>query len=711
MSQFVAERACHLNRENRSRQSVWGIGIIALLFVIAAIALQFLSWQGNRELHTVMEVVATLLAGVIGVLALARYYSKKNSVYLFLATGFLGTALLDGYHAVVTSSLLSYLMPSPPDSLIPWSWNASRTFLAILMTLMWGASKWEEKQGKTNPICEKCVYKVVGLLTLTSFFFFSCFPLPRAYYPEFFFGRPEEFIAALFFAIALFGFASRAVIKINAFETWLVWSLMVGFVAQAIVMSRSFRLFDLPFDLAHSLKIISYLLVLVGLLIEFHTLFHRLEESRTSLKKLSNSLVVQTDYANRMVLEAKAASVAKSQFLANMSHEIRTPMTAILGYADLLAGEEGLEKAPSERRDSILTIQRNAQHLLTIINDILDMSKIEAGKTVIEQIDVCPITVVEEVVSLIQSRAEGKGINLAVKYDTPVPAKIQSDPTRVRQILLNLLGNAIKFTEIGNVTIHVSADSSKQLLQMSVVDTGIGMTVEQRDTIARFEAFAQADGSTTRHFGGTGLGLRISNSLAQLLGGSIQVKSQWGKGSTFSVTVSTGDLTNTEMLLPMIINRQDHKTTVNEETLSNSSIKKPLAGLRLLLAEDGPDNQRLISFLLKKAGAEMTVAENGQIAIDKVNEAMMSGEHYDVILMDMQMPTLDGYKATTQLRQAGYTRPIIALTAHAMADDRQKCIEAGCDEFASKPIDQKKLINLIKMSVINDETAMSSFSR
>ncbi|VAX39590.1 hypothetical protein MNBD_PLANCTO02-2649, partial [hydrothermal vent metagenome] len=399
--------------KNSARPSFWKIGIISTLFVLSVITLQFFPWQGNRELHTIMEVIATLLATIIGVLALVRFYSKKNSVYLFLASGFLGTALLDGYHAIVTSNVLNYLMPSPPDSLIPWSWNASRTFLAIVMMLMWGVLKWEDTKGKSAPICEKCVYKMIGILTIASFFFFSCVPLPRAYYPEFFFGRPEEFIAGAFFGIALFGFAFRVVLRADSFETWLVWSLLVGFVGQTIVMSRSFMLFDLPFDLAHLLKIVSYLLVLIGLVVEFQTLFHRLDESRMSLQKLSDTLVEQTDYANRMVLEAKAASVAKSEFLANMSHEIRTPMTAIIGYADFLAGEEGLDKAPPERRDSICTIQRNAQHLLTIINDILDMSKIEAGKTVVEQIPLFPVELVEESISLIQSRAEGKGIQLA----------------------------------------------------------------------------------------------------------------------------------------------------------------------------------------------------------------------------------------------------------------------------------------------------------
>ena len=249
-----------------ARSSVLTVWIVAIVFILASVALQTVPWQGNRELHTVMEVVATLLATTVGVLSLVRFYSKRNNRYLFLATGFLGTALLDGYHAIVTSSLLQYVMPSPPASLIPWSWNASRTFLAILMTLMWLASKWEQKRGDVARIQEGLVYALVGAMTIASFCFFAFVPLPRAYYPELFFGRPEEFIAAVFFLAAMCGFMAQSDFRLDSFDTWLVWSLLVGFVSQAFVMSRSFALFDMPFDLAHSLKIVSYALVLTGLL-------------------------------------------------------------------------------------------------------------------------------------------------------------------------------------------------------------------------------------------------------------------------------------------------------------------------------------------------------------------------------------------------------------------------------------------------------------
>ena len=230
-------------------------------------------------------------------------------------------------------------------------------------------------------------------------------------------------------------------------------------------------------------------------------------------------------------------------------------------------------------------------------------------------------------------------------------------------------------------------------MRFRIVDTGIGMTPEQRETVARFEAFSQGDGSMARQFGGTGLGLRISNSFATMLGGSIHVESTVGKGSIFTLTVSTGDMNGVEFIESEKIPRQWEVQP--DQTVSNNSPKideiRPLSGLRILLAEDGPDNQRLISFHLKKSGASVTIAGNGRVAIEEIDTATAP---FDVVFMDMQMPELDGYAATKYLRKNGCTLPIIALTAHAMASDRQKCIDAGCDDYATKPINRQSLIEL-----------------
>jgi PAS domain S-box-containing protein len=391
--------------------------------------------------------------------------------------------------------------------------------------------------------------------------------------------------------------------------------------------------------------------------------------------------------------QAEASSRSKSEFLANMSHEIRTPMTAILGFADLLDTDGNLTNDPALATNAIQTIRSNANHLLTIINDILDMSKIEAGRMTLEHIDMSPAQIVEEVASLMQPRAIGKGIVVQLCYDTHLPVMIKSDPTRLRQILLNLVGNAIKFTESGGVCVHTSLNRDAKQMQFRVVDSGIGMTSQQCETISKFEAFSQADGSMTRQFGGTGLGLRISNALAEMLGGKIVVESEKDKGSTFTVTISTGDLEGISFIepekIPLLKNANGGKPhTIDGTSPAN---QQPLLGLRVLLAEDGPDNQRLISYHLKKAGAEVTIAENGRIAAELVEKAPLQ---FDVVLMDMQMPELDGYGATKRLRAGGYRRPIVALTAHAMEGDQRKCLDAGCDDYATKPINRQLLIEV-----------------
>ncbi len=393
---------------------------------------------------------------------------------------------------------------------------------------------------------------------------------------------------------------------------------------------------------------------------------------------------------------AEIASQAKSDFLANMSHEIRTPMTAILGYTDLLAEDGDIKQAPETRRETIATIRRNGQHLLTLINDILDMSKIEAGRMSVEQIPTSPSQLVQDVASLMRPKAMEKDLELKVEYRSEIPRQIISDPTRLRQIIVNLVGNALKFTEQGSVTIAVELlrDAEADMLQFRVVDTGIGMSPEQVQVLSRFEAFSQADGSTTRRFGGTGLGLRISNSFTELLGGALTITSEEGVGSQFTATVRTGSLAGVQMLDPETAAAAVQDQQALAEAPADATDAPPLEGLRILLAEDGPDNQRLISFHLSKSGAEVTIADNGQVAIDEVRAAT---QPFDVILMDMQMPVLDGYSAAGKLRDMGNLTPVIALTAHAMTGDRQKCLDAGCNDYLTKPIDRKKLISVCRM--------------
>jgi PAS domain S-box-containing protein len=400
---------------------------------------------------------------------------------------------------------------------------------------------------------------------------------------------------------------------------------------------------------------------------------------------------------------AQAASQAKSEFLANMSHEIRTPMTAILGYADLLV-DELRGDAHARTRDWVEIIRRNGAHLLGIINDVLDLSKIEAGKMTVERIACNPSHVVADVASLMRARAAEKGLAFDVDFATPVPEVIASDPTRLRQILLNLVGNAVKFTSRGGVRITVGmADVpgswAAQRLRFDVADTGIGMTPEQRAQL--FEAFAQADTSHARRFGGTGLGLAISRRLAQLLGGDIDVATEAGRGSTFSVTIDPGPLGGVRMVPPaeaiLPVSAPAAAAAPAGGGGGGATVDEPtLAGVRVLLAEDGPDNQLIISLLLRRAGADVTIVGNGREALGAVVASMEAKAPYHVVLSDMQMPEMDGYTAVAEMRRRGYDGPIIALTAHAMVGDRERCMAAGCDDFATKPIVRATLLGLVQ---------------
>jgi len=381
---------------------------------------------------------------------------------------------------------------------------------------------------------------------------------------------------------------------------------------------------------------------------------------------------------------AESASRAKSEFLANMSHEIRTPMTAILGFADILADE--IEKP--ELAKAVQTIKRNAEYLLRLLDDILDLSKIEAGRLYLEQVSCSPRALVEDVISLMKARADSKKVPLEIKYVGAIPATIATDPIRLRQILINLVSNAIKFTEAGGVKVVtwlVENAGHTPELRFDVIDTGIGMTEEEVDKL--FQPFTQADSSMTRRFAGSGLGLAISKRLAGMLGGDITVTSTPQKGSTFSVTVGTGPLAG----VPMLEGPTD-AAAARVQSAQPMAKPQPKLDCRVLLAEDGFDNRRLISLLLEKAGADVVVAENGQIAVEKT---LAAASPFDVILMDMQMPIMNGYTATRELRSKGYTGPIIALTAQAMSGDRQKCLDAGCDDYLSKPIDRHKLSGMV----------------
>lgn len=378
---------------------------------------------------------------------------------------------------------------------------------------------------------------------------------------------------------------------------------------------------------------------------------------------------------------AQQASAAKSAFVANMSHEIRTPMNAILGYADLLL-DSG--QSAADKRNHAQTIRRNGKHLMGILNDILDLSKIEAGKINIEQVACTPNEIFEDVIGLMAPKADQRGIGLAFNARGELPEQMKCDPTRMRQVLLNLIGNAIKFTERGEVGLTVEFLTDKDgsiTLRCDVTDTGIGISDSQLDQL--FKPFSQADESTTRKFGGTGLGLAISTNLCKMLGGELSCTSSLGNGSTFTATFKVQAVS------------ESTPSKALDDSAARASITDALKDNRVLIVEDGPDNQRLFKHYVTKAGAKAELAENGELGLEMALKAWQDGEPFDIVLMDMQMPVLDGYNATRQLRDAGYDLPIFALTAHASAHDRDKCLAAGCTDYLSKPVDRQQLIQLV----------------
>ncbi len=431
----------------------------------------------------------------------------------------------------------------------------------------------------------------------------------------------------------------------------------------------------------------------------------RTEHATFKLAHLQSTLAMIKEREERLALEAnrlateeflraaEKASQSKSEFLASMSHEIRTPMTAILGYAEeLLAGVE-----EPEALEAASVIKRNGDHLLAVLDDILDISKIEAGRLEVHKTPCSPHEILLDTVSLMEKRAEAKGVGLKLELIGEVPDLVVTDPKCVRQILINLLGNAVKFTEKGEIRLLADfrlAKDHPSRLQFEVIDTGIGMSAEQVERL--FQPFSQADVSIARKYGGTGLGLAISKRLAEMLGGDLTVQSTLGIGSRFTLVfeaaceASTGEVHGV---------RQDAIWQVRSR--EGTERTEPLRG-RILLVEDSPDNQRLISALLRKAGAEIEVVSDGLDALERLLpkatalESETAQPRFDLVLMDIGLPRMDGLEATKRLRAAGVSLPIVALSAHAFEGQIQTAKEAGCNSYLVKPIGRRQLVEAIR---------------
>ena len=399
-------------------------------------------------------------------------------------------------------------------------------------------------------------------------------------------------------------------------------------------------------------------------------------------------------------LKAEAENHSKSEFLAHISHELRTPLTAVLGYAELLSAE----LIDAQHREYAQIIQRNGRHLLNLLNDILDLSKIAAGKLELDRQQVMLTELVTEVESLMTVQAAAKNLAFSIAYDGQVPAVILTDPTRLRQILINLLGNAIKFTDQGSVELRValqtaSADSPTQL-RFEISDSGPGISAADQERL--FEPFVQGQRPGVQTVG-SGLGLAISRQLAQLLDGTLSVVSHPDTGSTFTLTIGIGDLQQADWIVPS--NRPASPS-------QNWQASPRLQG-RVLVVDDLPDIRRLLAAILQRAGATVELAADGEQALARVAQVSTAtgqtgatqASSYDVIVLDMQMPRLDGYKTTQRLRAGGYDGVIIALTAAAMRGERERCLQAGCDEYLSKPIRPALLLERIAKHLPSERTS------
>jgi len=918
---------------------------VALLFSAIAILLIGFNWKGSSQLHSLMEMLATVLALFIGALSLVRFYSRGGTEYLILGSGFIGVFLLDGYHAIVTSSWFMGFFPSELTSLIPWSWLASRLFLSAIFLSLYFILKWEDEDKKSHTVSPKIVYSFIIFTTLCSFMFFAFVPLPSGYFKAAFLYRPEELIPGVIFILALLAFLKQNHWRTDIFSHWLILAIIINIIAQVVVMPYSSSLFDTQFDIAHLYKKLSYLCILCGLCI---SIFHAFKDADTqaSIRKKAQISLEASEVRNRTMMnslidglisinetgiienvnnaacdlfgysklellgknikmlmptpyheehdgylskykktkikkvigfgrkvtgkrkdnstfpmdlsvsemtiggktkysgiirddterlknenelirakdEAQLAAETKSNFLASMSHEIRTPMNGVLGMVELL-GDTPLN---DQQKDIVKTISDSGNALLEIINDILEYSKVEAGKIELELIPFNLERTIYDVTRLLLIKAEEKGIELIFYFHSECPDYVIGDAGRTRQIMLNLVGNAIKFTNQGEVIVEVKCldtSTEKHNIRIEVKDTGIGIESHVKDKL--FQSFTQADNSTSRKYGGTGLGLSISKRLVDLMNGTIDVDSVAGQGSTFWLEIelektrspdkleaidlngiralivddnpvnlkilreqlsnhkmqvdetldsqkvvnlmqsaqqkqkpyqiviidnimpildganlgrdimACSDINNTPLVIltsatgmgdasrfrdigfsayltKPILRDLLHKTLsrvlglrnkdagnssssdsfltrhrVMEDELDNNKTSIQLKG-KVLLVEDILINQKVALGLMSGLNLDIDIANNGQEAIDAYSKIK-----YDLILMDCQMPIMDGYEATRKIREKDKTIPVIAVTANALSTDREKCEQAGMSDYLVKPFNRQQLVEIL----------------
>ncbi len=748
----------------RRIRTYWAVGVgLTLGYVLTRGS----TWQGGVQLHTLMETVATLLAAIVGAMALLRFYTKKDNTFLLIGVGFLGTAFRDGYHAVVTSTAFRSYMPSDLPSLIPWSWVASRQFLSILMFLSWLAWLREDRLGENGQLSEKAVYLFAAMFTVTSFLFFALAPLPSAYYPDMIFHRPEEFAPALFLLLALIGYLRKGRWRVDAFEHWLVLSLIIGLVGQAVFMSFSAGLFDYEFDAAHTLKKVTYVCVLTGLLVNMHAIFRREEAAvfeladserriRAIVDNINDGIVtidergviqsmspaaqrifgydldaltgqnvrvlapdpVRSAHAGYManyavtgktkiigigreleglrsngetfpmelsiselqigserwfvgvlrdITERREMDRMKTEFVSTVSHELRTPLTSIRGSLGMIATGK-LGDMPDQAQRMIGLAQKNTERLINLVNDLLEMEKIQSGRMKFKFQPLDLTSLVEKSLEANKPYAETHGVAFEMRASA-AGVLVRGDGDRLAQVMANLLSNAAKFSPEGG-TVAISLDHSEAGLRVSVSDRGPGISEAFRDQV--FERFTQADSSDTRRKGGTGLGLSISKAIVEKHGGRIDFHTVTGEGATFFF-----DLPELKM-----------EPATGDDAAASASPADTGRG-RILVLEDESDIAKLMAMMIEQEGYTVDVAHNAEAA-----RRCLAENAYQAMTVDILLPDENGVALINALRVDEKTKklPVIVVSVKASeAHGENEGSALGVIDWLDKPIDRDRL--------------------
>ena len=637
--------------------------------------------------HMLFEWTATTFALFLFVLAFirSRYTQDVSPAVIGLALIFGGA--MDAFHVLAATHLIDSVADN--RDLMPFTWAMCRMFNAaiqligvsiVLLSIRWGGKK--ARKISLLEVTALFAAAAAGIVAYCA----NLSSLPQTMFPNALIKRPYDLFPILLYALAaIIVYPAYLRRRPSFFAMMLVLSIIPVTATQLYTAFGSSGLHDAAFNVALVLKAFAYAVPLAGLCLD--NVAH--DDGMIQLTTRLNSQAIALEQARK---GAEQANLAKSEFLANMSHEIRTPLNSIVGYADLLS-RSGRDQSDSELWTRHL--RRSSSHLLSLVNDILDLSKIEAGKMRVRMEWHSLAEILRDVGLLMRPQSNEKLLTLDIEMIGEVPEKIETDSVRLRQILVNLVSNAVKFTETGGVWIRAAATpnpgTGEVTLTIDVADTGIGINIDDVERI--FQPFTQIRTAVNEHFEGTGLGLDISTRMARMIGGELSVKSELGQGTTFRLQLEVGSKEELTMVGPMKLELVDLPESGANTTESR------LDGCRLLVVDDGRDNQRILRFILEEAGAHVDIADEGQAGVARAVAAEEAGSAYHIILMDLQMPVMDGLEATRRLKECGVSAPVIAITAYATTQDRRRSLDAGCVEFVTKPIIPEQLVDVVARHV------------